>query len=547
MLLADKIICNASFFPGLGLDDDLDFVTIRGNKIQSIGKGDGWREFAGDDTQVITLTKDQLVIPGFHDAHLHALMSALNFRYVDLGDAKNEEEAAQLVFEFAKTIPDEEWVFGLNWYHLNWNNHELPTKRSLDGLFPDRPVFLINTEVHGAWVNSEALRRAGITDDTEDPPYGEIYRFDSGEVTGFLNEKAMGLVARIAFKFPVKLEQSLLMPLFEYYAKEGITAVQDLRPELGYDLGQYEALQAMEQEGTLNLRVFSAANLFDSVETVLADAEKYNGELFQICLLKQFVDGVPTTHTAMTTEPYLDNPSTTGDPINDIAQMRASILNAHKNGLSVKLHCCGDRAVETALDMYEEAVEKYGFTKSRHAVEHVEILRPQDVERFRKLKVIASMQPEHLVAQVAAYKDYPYRLQYSEATLKNSWIFRTLIDAGVTVAFGSDNPVVQVRPLSGVYRAVTRKFDDGLPEAGINPSEKISVGEALHCYTRNPAYAVGREGEVGTLEPGKLADIAVLDRNILKTNPEEIKDTKVLLTMMNGRITHDGVTKGWDS
>lgn len=540
MNYADTILYGCSFFAGMELPDDYDYVVLKEGRIVSIGKGEGWKEYVGSETEVIELPPDSLVVPGFHDSHLHLIMAALNYNFVDLADARSEEEAVQMVYEFSKTIPDDPWVVGLNWYHMNWENRQLPTKESLDRYFPDRPVFLTNTEVHGAWVNSKALELVGITDETPDPDYGEIFRDANGEATGYLNEMAMGLAGKYALKFTIAREKELITKVAALFASKGVTAVQDMRPELGYDLGQYEAFAQLAEENALDIRVHSAANLFDDLDQVMELQQKYNSDKFRLCLLKQYLDGVPTTHTAMVTEPYLDAPDIMGEPLNDIVKMQQQVEKAHRHGLSVKIHCCGDRAVKQALDFYEVSINKYGKTASRHAVEHVEIVRPEDVDRFKELGIIASMQPEHMVIQVDRYEENPYFDKYSEKQMETSWNFRRLLDKGVRVAFGTDCPVVGIDPLIGIYRAVTRKFNDGKPDEGMQPSQKITVREALHCYTYNSAFGVKREHELGTLEAGKLADIAVIDKNILNCEPEEIKEAKVLLTLMNGDITYDG-------
>lgn len=535
---ADIIIQGASFFPGLNLPEDYDYIALKDSRILSMGKGQCWKQYCGPETQVLEFTKEQLVVPGFHDSHLHLLMSALNYHYVDLFDVRSEKEAAELVAEFAKSHPDDEWIIGLNWYHMDWDRKELPTKKSLDRHLPDRPVFLINTEVHGAWVNSKALEVCGIDDSTPDPESGEIVRDEKGEATGYLNETAMSLCAVVALTFDIPKEKELIGLALEQYASFGVTSVQDLRPELGYDLGQYETYYQMAREGKLKARVHSAANLMDPIDEVIAQRERYNGDLFQIALLKQYMDGVPTTHTAMNLEPYVDAPDLQVKPLGDIRKMKEQIEKAHRNGLSVKVHCCGDGAVRQTLDLYENAIEKYGETASRHAVEHLEIIHADDIERMAKYHIIASMQPEHMVIQVDRWVDNPYLDKYSPAQLETTWCFRTLLDKGITLAFGSDCPVVSVNPLMGIYRAVTRLFNDGNPKGGMNPEQKISVREALHCYTYHSAYGIHREHELGTLEPGKLADLAVLDHNILETDPSAIPKTQVLMTVMNGKITY---------
>lgn len=539
MNYADIIIRGGTFFSGKDIPARYDYIIIVGNRIHAMGNGDGWKNYKGSKTREIILTEEQLVLPGFHDAHLHLLMSSLNYNFVDLIDAVSEDDAARRVYDFSQTVPEDQWVIGMNWYHMGWNEKKLPTKESIDKYIPNRPVFLANTEVHGAWVNSCALELIGINEKTPDPKNGEIVRDSNGNATGFLNENAMGMAAVSALKFSIEREKELIRSVMKKYAERGVTAVQDMRPELGYDLGQYEAFHQLSKENNMDIRVHSAANLFDDIRIVKQEQKKYNDDMFRICLLKMYMDGVPTTHTAMTIEPYKNRPDYNGKPINDISRMKMQIEAAHKSGLSVRIHCCGDGAVKETLDIYEDAMQKYGKRNSRHAIEHVEIIKKEDILRMQKMGIIASMQPEHMVSMVEKYDENPYVNYYSEKQLRTSWNFRTLLDNNVMVAFGTDCPVVDINPMNGIYRAVTRRFDDGNPPEGMYPEQKISVAEAIHCYTYGSAYAVGREHELGTLEPGKYADIAILDTNILKCQYEKIKTTKVLYTVMNGRITYD--------
>lgn len=535
---ADIIIHGGAYFLGKGLEENNNFIVIKDGRIAATGPDREWAEYAGKDTKIIELSKDQLVVPGFHDSHLHCLMAAMNYNFINLIDVKSEEEAAEAVYEFSKSIPDDPWVIGLNWYHMGWKSQKLPSKESLDKYFPDRPVFLINTEVHGAWVNSKALEIIGIGDDTPNPPNGEITRDENGEATGYLNEMAMGLAAKEAFKFTINREKELIRKVCHTFASNGVTAIQDMRPELGYNLGQFRAFHELSVEKSLDVRVHSAANLLNEIDGIAREQEKYNNDIFRICLFKQYMDGVPTTHTATVVEPYKDEPDIYGEPINDIELMQEKIYQAHRQGISVKIHCCGDRAVKETLNMYENAIRRFGKTSSRHAIEHMEIIQPEDIKRMKELDIIGSVQPEHMVAQVNSYSEYPYPIYYSDKQMDSAWVLKTLLDNDIRLVFGTDCPVVDINPLINIYRAVTRTFNDGNPAGGFNPEEKISVEDALHCYTYNPAYSVHREHELGTLQPGKLADLAVLDRNILKCSHEDIKETQVIYTIMNGEITY---------
>lgn len=538
MNYADKIIRGASFFLGKDLPLDNEYLAIARGKIIGVGNDSNWQDYVQENTEIIELTKEDLVVPGFHDSHLHLIMAALNQNYVDLGSATSEDEAALMVRDFALTIPEEKWVIGLNWYHMSWKERKLPTAKSLDKYIPDRPVFLMNTEVHGAWANSMGLQLAGINRDTKNPEYGEIFKFENGEPSGYLNEKAMGLIGKIALKFDIEREQNLVRGILKKLSSYGITSVQDMTPELGYVLGQYETFHGLHKKGELTVRVHGADDLLGDLEGFMKAKETYFSENYRLCLLKQYLDGVPTTYTAMVVDGYSDRSGEHGAPINDLKKMQEAVYFAHKNGVSVRLHCCGDGAVRAALDFYENATKRYGDTGARHAIEHAEIIHPKDFPRFKELNVLASMQPEHMVSQIDKFEENPYLVCYNEAQMKTSWNINSLLEDGVVVAFGSDCPVVDANPITGIYRAVNRVFNDGLPVGGYNPSEKVSVIEALHCFTYNGAYAVKRENELGSLEVGKYADIAVLNKNILEINPLDIRQAKVVMTFMNGELVY---------
>ena len=532
------ILHGASFFCGKGLDNNVDFIALKGNKIAGTGKGDEIKKYIGENTHIKKFNKDFLIIPGFYDSHTHIISAGMADKYPNFGKCKSEDETARMAKEFADTIPDEEWIFGFNWYHVYWGQNELPTKYSLDKYIPDRPVMLTNAEGHGVWVNSKALEICGITADTPDPPYGEIERLPGGEPSGYLYEMAIGLVAKIAYNFEENIELKFIRDFMKKASTYGITAVNDMLPYYGFDMGKYESFHKLEENDELTARIHCAPNLFGNLNEINDAAKTYNTDKFRISLLKAFIDGVPTTYTSLMLEPFIDNPSTSGSTISNLDLLREQILAAHKNGMSARIHCCGDGAIHYALDCYEEAIKKFGDTGSRHAVEHVETTIQEDIDRFAKYGVIASMQPEHM-AMTDVFSENPYLIRYNERQQKFSWPISSLMSSGAVVSFGSDCPVVTNNPFVGLYRAVTRLHNDGEPKGGWNPEQRISIEEALHAYTLNGYYGVGRENELGTLEKGKLADLVVLDQNLLDIPAEKIRDTSVAMTIVDGKIVYE--------
>ena len=537
-MTADMIIKSNAVFDSIEERPFPGFVSIKDNKIMKVGRGSDISAYAGKDT-VVKEYKDKLVMAGFHDSHTHLIMAGLFCTYVNLLDAKSEEEAVQMVKDAARKSKEKSgWIIGFCWYHVFWENKQLPTKTSLDQVFPDRPVCLINAEAHGAWVNSKALEIAGITNDTPDPFGGEIARDENGEPTGFLYESATGLVGKYAFDFTPKQEEEIIGAYLKGAAEKGITSVNDVQPYFHGDMGSLEVYSRMDQAGQLTTRIHVATDLLGDLDQAEKNREKYHSDKLRAELLKQFLDGVCTTHTALVLEDYADAPGSHGISLNDTEAIRDAVPEAHRRGFSVKLHSCGDKSARMGLDYYENAIKRYGKNQCRHAIEHVEMLSDEDLPRFKELGVIPSVQPEH-IALTQKFADNPYPIVLGKERADRTWRLKDLYDTVGLLAIGSDCPVVDNNPFLEIYRAVTRLHNDGMPKGGWNPTQKLSLYEALRSYTYGSAYGVSREEELGTLEQGKFADVVVIDRNLFAVNPEEILGASVLLTVMDGRIVYE--------
>lgn len=537
MQKADLILKGDAIFTGLSDNAMPGFVAVKDNKILAVSdKKAKFDDFKDKDTKVFEFG-DELIMSSFYDSHTHLILAGMYKTFVNLGDAKSEEEAAKMLGDFAKTIPNDKWIIGFNWYHVFWDEKVLPTKFSLDKYVSDRPVFLINAEAHGAWVNSKALEVCGIDKNTVDPDYGHVEKLENGDPSGFLYEAALGLVAVNALQFTREQEKTFTKKYMESAAKFGITAVNDMQPYFGVNLGNYEAFKELEDSGELNIRIHSAPDLLSDMNQAEIWRSTYKSEKRKVTLMKQFLDGVPTTYTALMIEEYSDKPGDTGTQLSDIDAIRKQVLEAHRRGFSVRLHACGDRSVRIALDCFEAAIKKFGKNEARHGIEHIECIHPDDIPRFKELGVIPSMQPEHL-ALTQKFEDNPYVDRLGKERSKMTWPLKTLLDTAGVLAIGTDCPVVDNDPFLEIYRAVTRVHNDGKPEGGWNPSEKLTMAEILRSYTYGSAYGTHRENELGTLEAGKLADIVVLDRNLFETNVEDIRSTKVKMTIMDGKVIY---------
>lgn len=539
---ADLILCGATIFSGKALADEQEFIAIAGNRIIGMGKSDEVRSFRGEQTKVISLEKEQMIMPGLHDHHIHLIQAGMLDKYVDLTGTSSQEEAAQLAADFAASIPEGEWVMGFGWSRQSWVRKDLPTKHSLDKLIADRPVFLLDSELHGAWVNSKALELCGISAETADPDFGEIARDQEGQPSGYLYETALTLVGRSALDFQEELVEELIKRYMRKAVKWGITSVSDMTPYLGLDLAYEKTYLAMDQKGELDIRINAARNLFEEMDHFLhirRQAEESGSGMYRVPYMKQFLDGVIANYTALMLNSYSTCPGERGGSLLDMGRLDKAVETAHAHHVSVRLHACGDGAVRAALDAYEAVIKKQGQTSARHQIEHIESIDPADFPRFKELGVIASVQPEHIVSGIPSFADNSYPQLLGADRVKSTWPFRSLLQQGAVLAFGSDAPVVEGNPFHGMYCGLERIHPDGSPVGGWNPQEKLTIEELIHGYTYGGAYAEGRENELGTLEVGKLADLTVVDRNLLTASSAEIRETEVLLTIVDGRIVYE--------
>ena len=536
-MYADSIIKGKAIFDSVEEIPFEGYVAVVGNKISNVGKGEVPAGLSGPETKIYDMG-DRTVMSGFHDSHVHLLMAGLFKSYVNLAEARSEEDAADLVRKAAEANPKKEgWVVGFSWYHVFWDSRELPSKKSLDKWFPDRPVCLINAEAHGAWVNSKALEIAGIHKDTPDPFGGEIARDEKGEATGFLYESASGLVTKYAFQFTPEEEREIVKAFLTGAAAYGITSANDVQPYFHGNMGNLDVYHGLDVSGELTVRVHAAPDLLGDLDQILLWKEKYGSPRLKVDMAKQFLDGVATTHTALMLDEYADAPGVHGISLTDTEAIKKAVPEAHKRGISVKLHSCGDLSARMALDYYEEAIDKYGKNSCRHAIEHIELLSSADLPRFKSLGIIPSVQPEHL-ALTQIFSENPYPIVLGTERAGKTWQFKSLYDTAGVLAIGSDCPVVDNNPFYEIYRAITRIHNDGEPKGGWNPAEKLSLYEILRSYTYGSAYGVRREAELGTLEPGKFADIITIDRNLFASTPEEIYNAKIYMTMMDGDIIY---------
>lgn len=514
------------------------FVAIKDDKIIAVERGHNYSPYIQDGT-VIKSFGDNTVMAGFHDSHTHLLMAGLFKTYVNLADCKSEEESARKVKEAADADPNKTgWVRGFSWYHVFWDNRELPTAKSLDKYFPDRPVCLLHAEAHGAWVNTAAMKVIGLTKDTPEPRGGVIVKDEQGNPTGVLLEAAAGLATKYAFDFTHEEEKTIIKAFMKSAKELGITSINDVQPYYQGNMGHIEVYSQLDKKDELTIRIHAAPDLLGNLDQVIEDQVIYTSDKLKINQVKQFLDGVVATRTSLVLDEYSDDPGNFGQELYDLERIKKAVPEAHKRGLSVKLHSCGDRSARYAIDYIEDAINRYGRNHCRHAIEHLELVHEDDFKRIKELGIFPSVQPEHL-ALTQTFEANPYPEVLGEERAAKSFPYRSLYEAAGVLGIGSDCPVVDNNPFLEIFRAVTRVHNDFQPEGGWTPSEKLTLGEILKCYTYGSAYGVRREYEIGSLSAGKFADLVVIDKDLFQIPEADLLDRKVIMTIMDGKIIYE--------
>ncbi|HEV2393684.1 MAG TPA: amidohydrolase [Verrucomicrobiae bacterium] len=507
-------------------------VAILGNRIATVGSTAETQTLAGPRTRTIDAGGNTL-LPGFNDSHVHFLAGGFSLGNVDLRQTLSLDELADGVRDYAARLPKGSWILGGDWDHEKWPGAPLPTKAVIDAVLRDYPVFINRLDGHMALANSLALRFAGITKQTPDPPGGVIVRdCASGEPTGLLKDAAQSLVERVIPEKTFEEKRAAALAATRHAAQAGVTSLTDV--SAGEDVGLY---QFMAQRGELKTRIYALHSIVSW--DVLAKAgvrAAFGGDMLRFGGLKGFADGSLGSSTALFFEGYSDAPENRGllfDQMLPEGIMFQRVERADRLGLQVMIHAIGDEANSRILDLYQAVAEKNGAADRRFRIEHAQHLRPTDIPRFGRQMVIASMQPYH-----AADDGRWCEKRIGPARAKSAYAFRSLLDSGAVLAFGSDWTVAPLNPLEGIKAAVTRQTLDGKYPGGWFPEQRITLDEALRAYTLGSAYAEFCDKAKGTITPGKLADVVLLDRDLYKIDPIQINQAKVLLTVMDGNILY---------
>lgn len=507
-------------------------IAIHDGRIVAVGTDADIARWIGPSTRTID-AQGKSVLPGFIDAHVHFSSGGGEISSVHLRDANTPQEFARRIGEQARKLAKGEWMLGGTWDHELWGGTPLPSHDWVDAVTPDNPVFVSRYDGHMAMANALALQLAGISRETKDPPGGTVVRDKDGNPTGLLKDAAMNLVYRV---IPPPSEEQLLRMIhaaMDEARRYGVTSIHDISST--EDVRAYQTLAA---RGQLTLRIYCITPLPQWEGPATAGIRAgFGNDWIHLGALKGFADGSLGSTTALFERPYNDAPETSGLP-NEMmlpeGNMLKMALGADKAGLQIAVHAIGDKANRIMLDIYAEVARQNGARPDRRwRIEHAQHLRPEDFARFAQLGVIASVQPYHAIDDGRWAEK---RIGHERA--KTTYAFRTFLDHGVRLAFGSDWTVAPLNPMLGLYAAVTRATLDGKNPGGWFPEQKLTLEEAIQAYTMGSAFAEFREKEKGSLTPGKLGDVVVLDTDLFSIPPEKIKEAAVRYTIVGGKVVY---------
>ena len=519
---------NARIWTGVAKSSMETAIALSGSRIAAVGEK-AVREFIAQKkrgrTRVVDL-EGAFVAPGFVDNHTHFLLAAATLLPPDLRQVRSREEFVKRVAEAAKQLAPGAWLTGGHWDHELWGG-ELPTREWIDAVTPQTPVALTRVDLHMWLINSVGLRLANIDRNTPEPAGGRIVRDANGDPTGIIIDGAKKLVQRvIPPPSDAALEKTVRVGI-QHGLGNGVTQAHSM----GLDWDLHRVLLRLRAKGDTDMRFFSYIPLADwEIMSATVQREGYGDDWLRWGGVKGFVDGSLGSRTALFHEPYSDAPQTRGLRVTSLDNLREWILHADRHNLRVAVHAIGDQANDDILDIYEEVAKLNGPRDRRFRVEHAQHLTPSAIPRFGRQQVLPSMQPYH------AIDDGRWAVKRVGAErLKGSYPWKSLLDSGARLCFGSDWPVAPFAPLTGIAAAVLRETIDGANPGGWLPEQRITVEQALTAYTANNAYAGFQEDRLGQLVPGYIADLVVLDRDLIHIDPQQIAGTKVLRTIVDGK------------
>ena len=546
---ADTIYIHANIYTGVVGDSSFHAVlraqaiAVGGDKLVAVGTESDVMKLKGPQTKLVDL-HGHFVMPGFNDAHMHLTEAGFKKLTVDLTGTRSLQEFQDRLRKRLEATQPHEWITGSGWDETLWPGSQLPTRRDIDAVVSDHPVFLVRIDGHVAVANTAALKIAHVTLASKDPDGGEIARDPSGEPNGILRETAQSVVASLVPPPSPEKHREAIEAALQDIARSGVTSAQDFSGDDGESSrANFKILEQLEREGKLTVRVSEWLPFNEPVKSLkqMRDSHPQSDPMLHTGMLKAFMDGSLGSHTSAMLAPFADDPKNSGLPQYEQSRLNEMAKERVEAGFQLGFHAIGDKAVQTALDAFAEA-EKAARANGVKAqdgsddfclrVEHAQVTNPAQVERFRELNVIASMQPSHLLTDMhwAMSRLGPQRAAHSYA-------WAEFENHGVKLAFGTDYPVEPVAPFRGLYAAVTRKSEDGKQE--YFPEQKLTIQQALGAYTTGSAYAEFAEKQKGTLAPGMLADFVVLDRDLTEIPAAQILGTRVLRTVVGGKTVYE--------
>ncbi len=533
---ADLIINNANIWT---VDHSLpkaQAVAVLGERIVSVGSNEEVAQWRGPQTRIIDAA-GKLLLPGFNDAHTHFASGGFQLESVQLTDATSAEELVRRIAEQAKKMPKGEWMQGGDWDETKWSPAKLPTKEMIDAVTPDNPVFIYRYDGHMALANSLALKLAGVTGKTQTPAGGVIVRDAQGNPTGILKDAALDLVDKA---IPAYTHEQMLKAVrlaLAHAASLGVTSVQVMNP----DYSEVAAYADLRERGELTTRIYAAPLITQGVDdqAKIGIRHAFGDSYLRIGAVKAYADGSLGSHTAYFFEPFSDDPGNRGllsDEMHPLSLMHDRMMKADAAGLQICTHAIGDAGISAILDIYEEIEKAHGPADRRWRIEHAQHMAAKDFDRMAQLHVIASVQPYHAIDDGRWAEP---RIGHDRAS--RTYAFRTFLNHGIRLAFGTDWDVAPLNPMLGLYAAVTRETLDGKNPKGWFPEQKLTIEESVEAYTLGSAYAEFQEKEKGSITVGKLADMVLLDADILTIPPDQIRGVKVVKTVVGGKIVFDSV------
>jgi predicted amidohydrolase YtcJ len=540
---ADILIVHAKIYTADEKKPWAQSLAIRKGKIVGVGSDEQMERMRGIGTKMID-AGGKLVLPAFTDSHVHFSEGAFSLTHVNLEGSKDVTDIQNRLRAYADQHPDDKWILGRGWNYAMFGQETLPNKKYLDQLFPAIAVFLECYDGHTYWASSKALALAGINKNTPNPPNGEIVHDPvTGEPTGALKESPAGSLVSKVIPEPTKVENLIaLRAAIKWANQNGLARVHSA----GGDFSSLDLLQELRDDKQLSLRFHVSYKAQppelrpDDLAAVATAQKKFHDEWIDFNSVKFLLDGVVESHTAAFLEPYTDDPSTKGSLFWDPEKYKSAVAELDKKGFQLYTHAIGEYAVRTALDAYEVAEQKNHTKDHRNRIEHIETISAADIPRFAKFGVIASMQPLHSYPDEDTLDVWARNIGPERAS--RAWAWKSIAQHGAHYTFGSDWPIVTLNPWEGIQTAVTRQTEEGKPAGGFVPSQKLTVAQAVEGYTIEAAYAGHLEKTEGSLETGKVADVIIVDRNIFEVDPHTINKTKVVLTIVGGKIVYEADT-----